>query len=470
MTLRSGRRHQIFAASTGYGAATLAAALDAGMFGPGNRVHRTLLVTNNAPNPEVTPALDRMPGFDRIRARFDAVVHWNKVIHPHHPAAWVPRTQDITAWQRLLRHAWDLGSEPVELALESIQAAPALALAAVFADSPLDVYADGLMSYGPTRDALPHSVHGRIRRLLHPDLVNGLRPLLLSEYAVPAETVPAGAIQGVFAELERAAPPLEGQGLAAQEQPGGTPPGQDREGPVLMLGQYLAAAGILSVYEERELHGRMLHAAARAGHRTVVFKPHPSALPLGEESLQLAAEAAGIRLVVCDTPILAETLVQRLRPALVTGCFSTALLTAAVHYGVPVAAVGTDLLLERLSPYENSNRVPVTLVRALLPDLERDGCDGKPLDLSPAVVNGRIAPLLTAVGHCMQPEGCAHLREDAERFLAAHCEGPGRPLGPETAPYFKRRRLRALGLPGAPGPATPVARLRTAVHRIRRTP
>ncbi|MCP3818065.1 alpha-2,8-polysialyltransferase family protein [Streptomyces sp. A3M-1-3] len=464
MTHRSGTLHQIFAASTGYGSATLAAALDAGMFGPGDREHRMLLVTNNAPNPEITPALDRMPGFDRIRARFDAVVHWNEVIHPHHPAAWNPRPQDTTAWQRLLRQSWHLGDEPVELVLESIQAAPALALAAVFADSPLHIYADGLMSYGPTRDRLPHAVHGRIRRLLHPDVVTGLRPLLLSEYAVAAETVPAGAMQRVFAELEDCAPPLAGEELTAQE-----PAGQDREGPVLVLGQYLAAAGVLSADEERELHVRMLHAAARAGHRTAVFKPHPSALPLDEEPLLLAAEAAGMRLVVCDTPVLAETLVQRLRPALVTGCFSTALLTAAVHYGVPVAAVGTDLLLERLSPYENGNRIPVTLVRALLPDLERDGYDGKPLDLSPAVVNGRIAPLLTAVGHCMQPEGCAHLREEAEHFLAAHCEGPGRPLGPETARYFKRRRLRALGLPGAPGPATPAARLRTAVHRIRRT-
>ena len=70
-----------------------------------------------------------------------------------------------------------------------------------------------------------------------------------------------------------------------------------------------------------------------------------------------------------DTPVLAEVLYERMRPALVVGCFSTALLTAAAFYGLPVARTGTELLLERLTPYQNSNRVPVTLVDALLPDL-----------------------------------------------------------------------------------------------------
>ena len=69
-----------------------------------------------------------------------------------------------------------------------------------------------------------------------------------------------------------------------------------------------------------------------------------------------------------DTPVLAEVLFyQRLRPALVVGCFSTALLTASALYGLPVARIGTELLLERLAPYQNSNRVPVTIVDALLP-------------------------------------------------------------------------------------------------------
>ena len=52
-------RTQIFLASTLYGAATIAAALDSDCFAPADR--RVLLVSNNAAVPETTPALDRTP-------------------------------------------------------------------------------------------------------------------------------------------------------------------------------------------------------------------------------------------------------------------------------------------------------------------------------------------------------------------------------------------------------------------------
>lgn len=79
---------RIFCVSTLFGAATLAAALDAGLFAPTDR--RLLLVTNNAANPETTPSVDTMPGFDRIRERFDDVLSWNATITPSTPAAGAP--------------------------------------------------------------------------------------------------------------------------------------------------------------------------------------------------------------------------------------------------------------------------------------------------------------------------------------------------------------------------------------------
>ena len=88
-------------------------------------------------------------------------------------------------WQRALRLLWDVDEDDrVELAVESIQVNPARALAAIFSEASVDVYADGLMSYGPTREKLPLTLARRVRRLLHLDLVPGLRPLLLSEYGV----------------------------------------------------------------------------------------------------------------------------------------------------------------------------------------------------------------------------------------------------------------------------------------------
>ncbi|CAM5227851.1 hypothetical protein STENM327S_08725 [Streptomyces tendae] len=61
-------RPQIFQVSTLYGAATLAAALDAGLFGPREEARRVLLVSNNAAIPETALRLDEMHGYERISA------------------------------------------------------------------------------------------------------------------------------------------------------------------------------------------------------------------------------------------------------------------------------------------------------------------------------------------------------------------------------------------------------------------
>ncbi|MGK5639830.1 polysialyltransferase family glycosyltransferase [Streptomyces sp. URMC 126] len=414
------RTVQLFLASTLYGAATLAAALDAGLFPPAGR--RLLLVTNNAAVPETTPGPDTAPGFDRLRTRFDDVLSWNDTISPLHPGGWSPRPDDVPLWERHLRLLWDLGTDDVSLVLESLQVDPALAVARIFPDAPLDVYADGLMSYGPTRNRLDPLVGTRVRRLLHLDLVPGLRPLLLREFGVRPEAVPGEVFTKVLAELADATP------LPAAP-----------EGAALLLGQYLAALGILTPEEEEGLHVRMLRGAAGRGHRDVVFKPHPSAPARWSRLLEEEAGRLGVRLTVLEGlegTALAEAVFQRLRPALVVGCFSTALLTAGAFYGIPTARTGTDLLLDRLTPYENGNRVPVTIVDALLPALE----DGPARETPPDTAE--LNDLLAAVGYAMQPRIGPDLRPIAERYLTRRRDA-------RTRRYFKRRRLTALGLPGA---------------------
>lgn len=424
------KRTQIFLASTLYGAATLAAAIDAGSVGPADR--RLLLISNNAATPETTPAVDEMPGFERLRTRFDRVLSWNETISPFHPGGWAPRMDDTPLWERHLRLLWNLGDDEIELVLESIQVNPAMAVANVFQGAPIDVYADGLMSYGPTRNKLDPLIGTRIRRLLHLDLVPGLRPLLLTEFGVAPEVLPTEVFTKVLAEVADAAP--RGVASASERIAGGG-------GPALMLGQYLSALDILTPQEEEELHVRMLRGAVALGHRTVVFKPHPTAPARWSRMLEKKAAELGAELTVMDTPVLAEVLYQRMRPALVIGCFSTALLTADVFYGLPVARIGTEVLLERLTPYQNSNRVPVTIVDALLPDLE----DHKAVTAAQPVderAGKRLGGLVTAVGFCMQAKIYPDLRPAAERYLATH-------LDAHTWRYFKKRRLTALALPGA---------------------
>ena len=428
------RTTQIFVASTLYGAATVAAALDAGLFEPADR--RLLLVTNNTAAPEISPGLDEMSGFDRVRERFDGVLSWNEAISPFHPSGWSPRTDDIPIWERHLRLLWNLGDDNIQLAVESVQVNPALALCRLFTGSPVDVYADGLMSYGPTRDKIDPLVGTSIRRLLHLDLVPGLKPLLLTEFGVEPELVPSEAFLKVLGELAESA-------AAEAEAAGETVPAAGSgDGPALLLGQYLSALSILTPEEEEELHLRMMRGAVARGHRRIVFKPHPVAPAHWSHTLENEAKKLGAELTVLDRPVLAEVLFQQTRPSLVVGCFSTGLLTAAGLYGIPVARVGTDTLLDRLAPYQNSNRVPLTIVDALLPDLEDAAAVAKWAMPSRKQVDDDLAGLVKAVGFAMQPKIYPLLRPEAEKYLSTR-------LNSHTWRYFKRRRLTALALPGS---------------------
>jgi hypothetical protein len=451
-------RTQLFLASTLYGAATLAAALDAGCFDPADR--RLLVVSNNAAVPEITPPLDESPGFSALRSRFDALVSWNEVIHPLHPGGWAPRADDVPIWERYVRGLWDLGDDGIELIVESIQVEPALAVAAVFQGAPITVYADGLMSYGPTRNKLGALVDTRIDRLLHLDLVPGLVPLLLTEHGVPSEVVPTDDFTKVLGEVAEASVDAGADGSDGDGGDGGVLAAVP-EGAALLLGQYLSALGLLTAAEEEDLHLEMVRGAAALGHRTIVFKPHPTAPAHWTEPLRAEAERLGCELTVLNTPVLAEVLYVKARPALVVGCFSTALLTASTLYGIPVARTGTRLLLERLTPYQNSNRVPVTLVHALLPDLADPAAVRAWTPPAPQAVAADLTPLVRAVGYCMQAQLYPQLRGETVAWLSAR-------LTADTWPYFKRRRLTSLALPGAlPARLAFVPRNRT-VRRVAR--
>lgn len=416
---------QVFLASTLYGAATLAAALDADAFPLAGR--RILLTSNHSVTAEIAPGLTAMPGFAALRTRFDEVLDWNAVIAPQHPSVWAPRTEDVPLWERQLRASWGLGTDRVELIVESLQVPPAQSLCRLFPGAAIEVYADGLMSYGPTRFRLDPGLGMRVRRVLHLDLVPGLEPLLLTEFGVRAQVIPTTAFLKVIAELE-----------VPEHAPVG-------EAPALLLGQYLSALDLMPAGEEEELHVAMVRGAHALGHRELVFKPHPSAPAAYSRRAEEEAERLGVRLTVLGAPVLAEALYERLRPALVVGCFSTGLLTAATLYGLPVARTGTEAVLARLAPYQNSNRIPLAVADALLPDLADaeavrswtpPGAAG-----AAATTAAELAGLLAAVGFTMQPKILAPRRAEAERWLAGN-------LTPRTWRYFTRRRLTALGLPG----------------------
>ncbi|MEW9529343.1 polysialyltransferase family glycosyltransferase [Microbispora sp. NPDC049125] len=417
---------QVFHASRFFGAMTLAAAVDAGAFGPADR-RRLLLVSNNTDIPEISVPLDETPGFAALRDRFDDVRSWNEIIAPLHPSDWKARAIETPMLGRLLQSHLGVG-EVDELVLESVIVSPARTLPGLFKDCSLTIYSDGLMAHSPTRDVLPGEISARITRLIHLDLVPGLTPLLLTEHGVPAEALPVGAFRRVVDQV-------------ATAEPG------DVAGDAVILGQYLASLGILTVEEEAGLHAAMLGALVARGHRRVIFKPHPAAGRRQSNRLKQVAAGLGAELVVAAEDSAAEVLFAKVRPALVVSCFSTALVTARRYFGLPVATMGTELLLQRLTPYENSNRIPVTIIDASLPRLGADGSLSEPPPVD-------LEALIDAVAYCMQSAAHPGLRETAAAYV--------RDNGPER--YFKKRRLEALGLAGPPQPRSD-SRLRRLMSR-----
>jgi hypothetical protein len=428
---------QVFEVSTAFGLVTLAAALDEGLFAAADR--RLLVISVNATIPEVAVGLDEIAGVPTLFDRFDDVLSYNDFIAPQHPAVWRPGGADAPRVARHLQLAWQIPDlHDVHLVVESIQVPPALTLAAVFSEARIDVYADGLMSYGPTRITLPAAIGTRVERLLHLDLVPGLVPVLLTEFDVPSVRIGRESFVKVVEELDWS-PPLD-------DRPDGSV--------ALVLGQYLSALEVLTVEEEDTLYLGLVAACAAAGFSTVVVKPHPSAPDQRVRRLQAASEAAGVPVLVADEPSLVECWYRHPAVGLVAGCFSTGLMTAA-FFDLPARRRGTELVLQRLRPYENSNRIPVTIADALLPG---DASGPRP----PATAE-TVTALVHTVSYCMQPTRYPGLRPVAHDFLTSTL--------PTTARYVTKRRLATLELPGQPRPVRsswPTRVFRQARRQLRR--
>ena len=283
------------------------------------------------------------------------------------------------------------------------------------------------------------------RGIHHLPLVEGLTPRLLSEYGITPVTTPVAAFTAVIEEIAALGPDGPDPQLADLD-PATT---------ALGFGQYLAALGLLTDEQEATLHADMVRAAAERGMTSFAFKPHPAAPATVLTQMAEAAAAAGVELRVLDAPAIAEVLVSRFRPALVVGSFSTALATARAFYDRPIVAVGTELLLESITPFQNSNRVPASLVHEL---------SGEDAQLS-ADRQQELRDLIDTVSYTMQPELLSHLRPRAEAFLSS-------PAGPAKRAHFKRLRLTRLDLPGGIPPsraprATVRRLLRSAVSAVR---
>ena len=277
------------------------------------------------------------------------------------------------------------------------------------------------MSYGPTRNKLDPLIGTRVRRLLHLDLVPGLQPAAARPSSrCRAETVPTTAFLKVLGELsggrcrvaEVAAEAEPWRCCSASTSP--RCPSSPRR-------------------QEEDLHVRMLRGAVGRGHRRSSSSRTPRRRPAWSRALEREAEQLGVRAHRPGRPLLAEVLYERSPPRWWWAASPRRCSRPRAFYGIPVARIGTELLLDRLAPYQNSNRVPVTIADALLPAAGAGARRGRAVDL---------AGLLAAVGYAMQPRAAAGPAAGGRAV-------PGRHLDAHTWRYFKRRRLTSLGLPGA---------------------
>lgn len=383
---------------------------------------RVLIVANNSYAPETARPLWSLPEAQPALKRFDRIIDLNATLHPVSPAVWNPAETELPVWERMLRVEWNLGDSELELIVESPQVSPAAAVGRIFHTALQRVHADGLMSYGPTRNRLNLTNAQRMTSLHYLPYVE-IKPLLLSEAGiipVPLQWTFFKAVVSETADAVRSELEADLGQLSEKKT-------------ALITGQYLAALNILTEDEEQDLHLNMIREAARRGAEAVVFKPHPSAPAAAVDPLRSEAEQLGLNFVLFDRPVIAEAVIDCLHPDMVIGCFSTALAVARAAYGIPAYSVGAEDVLEHITPYENSNRVPVILSDVLM--------DGTVDELTEAQAE-RLQGMITATAYAARPRVVPHLREQAVEFLeeAQHTD---------DLRYFRRRRLTKLGLPGA---------------------
>jgi hypothetical protein len=424
---------QICAASTLFGAMTLAAGIDSGAVPAPAGGERILLASNSAESPELTAPWHEAPMAAGVLSRFDRVIFLNDDLRPYLPATWVPRDEDMPMLDRALRSHWALGNEPLELVAPSSSM-----LARIFRSADITALSVGLTGYGPLRFKQPMHVIQRLGSLAYVDLLPGVTPVALPEDDIALAPVPADAFRHVVTELV----------AAADDGPGPLADYSDRP-TALLLGQQLSALGAISREEELLLWLEMVDAAVRHGAQRVVFKPHPAAAPAMVEWLQLRAEATGVEFVALRTPYPAEMLASAGRFDSVVSTYSTGLVTLSGMYGLVPISVGTEMLMGRLSPFASDDRIPLTIVDALT----------RPS--APYADAARLQGLIDAVSYCMHTGTLARLRPEALAIMTA--------LSPEERlRYAHRPQLAELGLePTAPArKLSPLRRLQRRIDRI----
>lgn len=313
--------------------------IDAGLIA---EKEKTLLLSDNTKRPEAWSALRegvrQNPGWVKD---FVKVIDYNELIYPAHPARIQYDDKDPE------RHAFLkklIGEEHfARVLVESIQVSPGLFLAQLYGEAAIDVFADGLMVYSPTRTDLPQETLERIDRVFYVDFLEGIAPFLLTEASPNYTIIPRDILKKEYAKASRA-------------KRGG-------KKNIVIIGQYLSDIGVCGQREELGYYEDILDREYdRYGDKyNYVFRAHPAAIASHVREMKEYAKKKGLRLFIDTDLYPAECLYDAENTYRVASVFSTSLFSLAYLYGCEGESYFADRIYERLKPLENSNHVPAAL-------------------------------------------------------------------------------------------------------------
>lgn len=415
---------QVFVVTTTSGLVTISAALADGHFAD---VERRVLLTSAIPDGPTDVA-----GTAELLEAFDAVHSLNEACSPLSPAHWRPRRTELPIWRRLLSDRWGIDpDDDVRLVLPGLDTDPSRSLAMLFDDATIDTYADGLSAYGPGRAEPENGIAERIDRLIHPELVPGLRPLVRGAWAAAPTPVSPDAMRKVLARIDHS------PGWLTDAEPGSIG---------VVLGHHLAGLELLPAADEKSVDLALLQiGAARPGIRRLVYKA-PSTAAGSAAALTALARRQGMDVSLQLDPQLPETWFGHAAVGFVGSCLGHPLATAHGLDGLPVRALGTERVMAGLGTVAHGLRVPLLLADQLYGDQAGTRSTDD------------LGVLVRAVAYAMQPAGYARYGYAAAQVATAE---------PDLLPrYLPASRLHALGLSGSLGLRSSASRLIS--RRLRR--
>ncbi|GAA4392093.1 hypothetical protein [Brevibacterium pityocampae] len=354
---------------------------------------KVLVAYDSTYAPELNVPLQDSPFAQSMLTHFDAVVDWNAVCWPSHPAHFNVDDENRAAQLRgLIERAWQLDGSPTALVLNSFSDRPAQTIARIWSSSQLTVYMNGPEVYGPLT-AENRSLSRPVQACITWDLVPRLEPRTPRGGSPAWQVRSIDSIGTVIDEAVRKNPDAD---VVPALRPGRRRALIERAD---LIGMKLATES-----EERALLDRMLAYAADAGADEVILCDPPSSTGPAT-TMHSRAEERGLDLFVAS-PSVPLSFLNRIAEPEITICMTGRGLAEARSAGARrIDAPEAGKLLSGLTQMNDAHRVPLTVLDILYGPSTDPG--------RPGIERSGASEILDAVVYAMSPQDRRALRTAA---------------------------------------------------------